>query len=212
MSWIVHAKTHLHSDLGCPGLGPECSLVSRGDGAIRHLSNVPCPCFPWLFGLPWLILSQGFPWLFFRECLRWRNWGDRESPKRRFSQKTADFRRFTPSPGNSSIWRARETAENRMQIFAENRRFSQKSRNPQIGLCHLRSVTLSSALILAVSLVFQNFRGFGREENSLVNLGALLNTAGQQRKGSTGKIDPKSLLCFSGVACFFPLRNYLVGA
>ena len=27
-----------------------------------------------------------------------------ESPKRRFSQKTADLRRFTPSPGNSSIF------------------------------------------------------------------------------------------------------------
>ena len=52
---------------------------------------------------------------------------ERESPKRRFSQKTADFRRFTPSPGNSSIWSAQETAE--------NRRFSQKTedfrRKPQ---------------------------------------------------------------------------------
>ena len=51
----------------------------------------------------------------------------RESPKRRFSQKTADFRRFTPSPGNSSIWTAQETAA--------NRRFSQKTedfrRKPQ---------------------------------------------------------------------------------
>ena len=28
-----------------------------------------------------------------------------------FSQKTADFRRFTLSPGNSSIWRAQETAD-----------------------------------------------------------------------------------------------------
>ena len=68
-----------------------------------------------------------------------------ESPKRRFSQRTADFRRFTPSPGNSSIWRAQETAENRRfsqkpQIVAENRR------KPQIGLRHLRSVTFSSAL------------------------------------------------------------------
>ena len=49
--------------------------------------------------------------------LRGRSKGDRyrererESPKRRFSQKTADFRRFTPSPGHSSIWRAQETAE-----------------------------------------------------------------------------------------------------
>ena len=39
---------------------------------------------------------------------------ERESPKRRLSQKTADFRRR-----NSSIWRAQETAE--------NRRFSQKT-------------------------------------------------------------------------------------
>ena len=34
----------------------------------------------------------------------------RENPKRRFSQKTADFRRFTPSLRNSSIWRAQEAA------------------------------------------------------------------------------------------------------
>ena len=51
----------------------------------------------------------------------------RESPKRRFAQKTADFRRFTFAPGTSSIWRAQETAE--------NRRFSQKTedlrRKPQ---------------------------------------------------------------------------------
>ena len=45
--------------------------------------------------------------------------GDRESPKCRFPQKKADFRRFTPSAGNSSIWSAQETAE--------NRRFSQKT-------------------------------------------------------------------------------------
>ena len=51
--------------------------------------------------------------------LRGRSQGDRESPKRRFSQKTADFRRSTTSPENSSIWRAQETAE--------NRRFSQKT-------------------------------------------------------------------------------------
>ena len=56
---------------------------------------------------------------------------ERESPKRRFSQKTADFRRFTPSPENSSI---------EPKIFAENRR------KPQIGLHHLSSVTFSSAL------------------------------------------------------------------
>ena len=57
-------------------------------------------------------------------------------------------RRFSPFPGNSSIWRAQETAENRrfsqktelQKIFAENRR------KPQIGLRHLRSVTFSSAL------------------------------------------------------------------
>ena len=47
--------------------------------------------------------------------------------KRRFSQKTADFRRFTPSSGNSGIWLAQETAENRRfsqkpKIFKEDRR------------------------------------------------------------------------------------------
>ena len=44
------------------------------------------------------------------------------------SQKVSEYlRRFTPSPGNSSIWRAQETAE--------NRRFSQETedfrRKPQ---------------------------------------------------------------------------------
>ena len=51
----------------------------------------------------------------------------KEGPKRRFSQKTADFRGFAPSPGNSSIWRVQDNAE--------NRRLSQKTedfrRNPQ---------------------------------------------------------------------------------
>ena len=52
---------------------------------------------------------------------------EREREQRRFSQKTAHFCRFTPFPGNSSIWRAQETAE--------NRRFSQQTedvrRKPQ---------------------------------------------------------------------------------
>ena len=26
--------------------------------------DVPCPSVPWFFGIPWLILSKGFPWLF----------------------------------------------------------------------------------------------------------------------------------------------------
>ena len=47
--------------------------------------------------------------------LRWQ----REPKTQIFAEKTADFRRFTPSPANSSIWRAQETAE--------NRRFSQKT-------------------------------------------------------------------------------------
>ena len=70
-----------------------------------------------------------------------------------FADLTADFRRFNPCPGNSSTWRA--------QIFAESRRFSQKTeifadfrRKPQIGLRHLR---FSSALPLSA-------------ENSLINL------------------------------------------
>ena len=71
--------------------------------------------------------NKGQP--FIRAQLRGRNSSHRESPKRRFSQKTADFRRFAPSVGNSSIWRAQETAE--------NRRFSQKTGNRRLG-----SVTL----------------------------------------------------------------------
>ena len=38
---------------------------------------------------------------------------DRPGPKRRFSQRTADFHRFTPFPGKSTMWTAQETAENR---------------------------------------------------------------------------------------------------
>ena len=57
-------------------------------------------------------------------------------------RKPQIFADFTPSPTNSSIWRAQETAE--------NRRFSQETedfrRKPQIGLRHLRCVTFSSAL------------------------------------------------------------------
>ena len=77
-----------------------------------------------------------------------------ESPKHRFSQKTADFfRRFTPSPGNSSIWKAQETADFRRKpkIFAENRR------KPQIGLRHLRCITFSSSLLGAIVLQTDSF-------------------------------------------------------
>ena len=74
-----------------------------------------------------------------RASLRWRNLGDRERPKRRFSQKTAEFRRFTSSPGNSSISRTQETYRRKPQIFAENRRFSQKT----AGNRRLGSVTLN---------------------------------------------------------------------
>ena len=65
---------------------------------------------------------------------------ERESPKRRLSQNTADFRRFAPSPGNSSIWRAQETAENcrfsqKTEVFfsqktAGNRRFGSVTLGP----------------------------------------------------------------------------------
>ena len=74
----------------------------------------------------------------------WSNQGDRQSTEHKFSQKTADFRRLSPSPGNTSIWRAQETADFRRkaQIFAENRM------KPQIGLRHLRCVTFGSALNL----------------------------------------------------------------
>ena len=42
-------------------------------------------------------------------------------PQRRLSEKTADFCRFAPSPGNSSIWRAQKA-----QIFAESTDFRRK--------------------------------------------------------------------------------------
>ena len=82
-----------------------------------------------------------------------------KNPKRRFSQKTADFRRFTPSPGSSSMRRAPKTAENRRfsqkpADFAENRR------KLQIGLRHLRSVAFSSALhYMTRTFFYNNFSG-----------------------------------------------------
>ena len=68
-------------------------------------------------------------------------------------QKTADFRRFTPSSGDSRRWSAQATAETaglirfcrKPEIFTEN------SWKPQIGVRHLRSVTLSAALSLGAS-------------------------------------------------------------
>ena len=56
--------------------------------------------------------------------------------------QSADFRRFTPAPGNSSIGGRRKP-----QIVAENRR------KPQIGLRHLRCVTFSSALWFVTDLI-----------------------------------------------------------
>ena len=81
--------------------------------------------------------------------------------KRRCSQKTADFRRFTLSTGNSSIWRAQGTAEN-LRFSQENRR------KPQIELRHLRSVTFSSALCRAapVRLASVSVRGWNDSSGS----------------------------------------------
>ena len=64
---------------------------------------------------------------------------------RRKPQKTADFRR-------------------KPKIFAENRR------KPQIGHCHLRSITFSSALHAAV--------GEGRKEGTLTTHTPLINRRG----------------------------------
>ena len=47
------------------------------------------------------------------------------------SQKAPDFHTFTPSPGNSSIWRAQDATENQ-QIVTENRRCSQKIQGKRI--------------------------------------------------------------------------------
>ena len=51
---------------------------------------------------------------------------ERESPKRTFSQKTTNFCRFAPSPGNSSVWRAQETAENRSFFSQRTEDFRRK--------------------------------------------------------------------------------------
>ena len=55
---------------------------------------------------------------------------ERERPKVTGQAQNADIRRFTPAPGNSSIWRAQETTE--------NHRFSQKTKD----FCSKGSVTL----------------------------------------------------------------------
>ena len=116
------------------------SPILRKFGAqfVTNLRNAP------FANAPLLGISDAQSWSF-TASLRWRNkvaesaqnTAFRRKPQifadsplileipafegRRFSQKTADFRRKPP-------------------IFAENRR------KPQIGLCHLRSVTFSSAL------------------------------------------------------------------
>ena len=60
----------------------------------------------------------------FQELFQSQGWLEdhlRKGTQRRFLQKTADFRRFTCFPGNSSMWRAQETAE--------DRRFSQETKD-----------------------------------------------------------------------------------
>ena len=61
--------------------------------------------------------------------------------------QNADFRRLTSSPGNSSIWRAQETAENRgFPQKTEDFEIAENRKKLQIGFRHLRCVTLSSVL------------------------------------------------------------------
>ena len=67
---------------------------------------------------------------------------NRENPKRRFSQKTAGFRRFTPF----LFWITKETAENG-RFFAENRTFSQQT----TGNRRLWSITLGPGAIRRTS-------------------------------------------------------------
>ena len=117
---------------------------------------------------------------------------ERESPKRRFSQKTADFRGFTPSLKNSSVWRPSETAE----IFAGNCRLGSVTLGPSPSLSFLSlAVWISlvefeqgiSLVVWVFSLVFPGFQGVGGEGKSLVNLGVFLDKQTEQpRKGRTG--------------------------
>ena len=85
--------------------------------------------------------------IFFWVSLRGRNTKVTERTQNAdFSQKTADFRRFTPEILEIQAFRGRrkpqKTTDSRREpkIFAENRR------KQQIGLRHLRSVTFSSSL------------------------------------------------------------------
>ena len=119
--------------------------------------------------------------------------GDRESPKRRFSQKTADFRRFAPFPGNSSIWRAQETAE--------NSRFSQETeenrRKPQIGPRHLSCVKLGPNHPLSSRFALHGLHAFDlrgqamsfepclAETCALLYLKVMLSLAGQDSLGNS---------------------------
>ena len=57
---------------------------------------------------------------FFWARLRGRNEGDRPSPKRRFSLKTADFRRFTPSRGGNRRKPKILTESAEPQVFNED--------------------------------------------------------------------------------------------
>ena len=125
------------------------------------------------------------------------------------SAQNADFRRFTPSPGNSSIWRAQETAEDRRfsqetVIFAENRR------KLQIGIRHLRSVTFSSAL-----WKFATKFASGCECDGSVHLGAFLRTPAPVLDSISGPMgattfpDPP-ILAFFDFLDFFVFRFSLL--
>ena len=96
--------------------------------------------------------------------LRWQR-----APKTQIFVENRRFSQMHQTPGNSSIWMAQETADfhRKPKIFAENRR------KPQIGLCHLRSVTFSSALFFPESC----WDGYLLNRASTSDLASLVATA-----------------------------------
>ena len=127
--------------------GSQFSLIFAGSCTLRHLA---CALGTTLEQASEEASAQSKETLrnIGQGALKGTNLRGQTEPKRRFSLIFADFCRFLSFPRKQSIW---ET-----QIFAENRRFSQKTaenrRNPQIGVCPLRFVPLSAALIGPKSL------------------------------------------------------------
>ena len=84
---------------------------------------------------------------------------ERESPKRRFSQKTADFRGFTPEILEIPAFGGRRKPQKTGAFRREPKLFAESRRKPPIGLRHLRCVTFSSSYFFRLQPDGRNARG-----------------------------------------------------